>query len=156
MNTRKGFTILELLVVVAIVGIISAVILSILSDSRMKSRDSARKTQIQEVLKALELYYTDNGVYPLLGTTAGTGGYLSGIQPAFFGSGTSLKRLPEESDSRYYYCVSTDRRSILLALDTEEDNGGSAFCGVIRGTGPNYGCTVWRTANAMDNCADRF
>lgn len=156
MNTRKGFTILELLIVVAIIGIISAVILNVISESRIKSRDSARKAQIQEVLKALELYYTDNGAYPLLGTTAGTGGYLSGIQPAFFGSGTPLKKLPEESNSRYYYCVSTDRRSMLVALDTEEDKGGSAFCSVVRGPGLNYGCNAWRNANAIDLCANRF
>ena len=156
MNKRDGFTILELLVVIAIIGIISAVILSVLSDSRVKSRDSARKTQIQEVLKALELYYTENGAYPLYGTGAGAGGYLSGIQPAFFGNGTSLKRLPAEADSRYYYCVSADRRSMLLALDTEEDKGGSAFCGVMRGPGTNFGCNAWRTANATDLCADRF
>ncbi|MCR4286015.1 MAG: type II secretion system GspH family protein [Candidatus Kaiserbacteria bacterium] len=155
MNTRDGFTILELLVVITIVGIISAVILGMINESRIKGRDGSRKAQTQELLKALELYYTENGVYPLYGAGAGAGGYLSGIQPAFFGNGTSFKRLPKESNSRFFYCVSNDQKTILLAVDTEDDKGGTNYCRVTRGSGPYYGCPAIE-ALATDTCASRF
>ena len=153
---QNGFTILELLVVIAIIGILSAIVLVSMSDSKMKGRDASRKAQLQEVLKGLELFYTDGGMYPDDGTPAdtATGAALTNIDSGFIGS-QYFKRLPEDHE-RYQYCVSADKRSMVLALDTEEDKGGSKYCSVLRGPGPNYGCTAWRTANATELCATRF
>lgn len=155
--SRKGFTLLELLVVIAIIGILSAVVLASLSNSREKGRDAARKSQTQEILKALELYFTDHAGYPTFeGGGVDTGGFLSTIDTAFYGTGTYLNRLPDEADSRYYYCVSADRKTIVLSVDTEQDGaGGSEFCSIQRGVG-SAGCDVWVTANASDNCSLRF
>lgn len=150
---QQGFTLIELLVVIAIIGVLAGVVVMALDEAREKGRDGGRKSQVQEVLKALELYYTDNGEYP---TIPGNEGYLDTIEFAFYGTGTYIKKLPEESDSRYYYCVSPDRKSALIALDTENDKAGTNFCQVFRGPGPNYGCNVWRDANATSLCLDRF
>ena len=61
---EKGFTLVELLIVIAIVGILGSIVLVTLSDSREKGRNAARITQIQEYRKAFELYYSDFGYYP--------------------------------------------------------------------------------------------
>lgn len=153
---KRGFTLIELLVVIAIMGVLLAVVSMAISDSRTKGRDGARKTQIQEVIKGLELFYSDGGTYPLDGTPAdGTiGGTLTTIGSGFIG-GRYLSRLPDESD-RYQYCVTGDQKSILIAINTENDKGGSNYCSIIRGPGPTYGCDAWRTANASDLCAARF
>ncbi len=156
MKPKRGFTLIELIMVIAIIGVVGAIAMVVLSDARMKGRDNARKSQVQEILKALELYYTDNGAYPQYGSSSGTGGTLDGINSSFFGVGTYLKRLPAEAGTHYYYCVSADRKSILLALDTEQDKGGSDYCSIPRGSGPDYGCAAWQVANAGSPCGGRF
>lgn len=157
MVRKNGFTLLELIVVIAIIGILAVIVLVALDESRMRGKDSARKIEIQEVIKALELYYSDGGLYPLYGGVAGTGGFLSGIQNDFYGSepGKYLKRLPVEAATHFYYCVSPDRKSMLIGLDTENDKGGTNFCHTTRGPGPNYGCNAWQATNS-DQCAERI
>ena len=150
-NKEGGFTILELLVVIAIIGIIAAVVLVALDESREKGRDAGRASQTQEILKALELYYSDNGSYPTVSGTYNTGDYLDQIDSF----GGYLKRMPDEAGSRYYYCVSAGGSSVLLAVNTERDDGGSDWCNITR-SNPPYGCDVWQTANASDSCMSRF
>lgn len=66
-SSRSGFTIIELLVVVAIIGTIGAIVLVSLSESREHSRNTARISQIKEYQKAFDLYYSDKGHYPKFG-----------------------------------------------------------------------------------------
>lgn len=62
---EKGFTILELLVVVAIIGILTSITLAFFSDAREKGRDSRRFDDMRQIKNALGLYNTDNnGLYP--------------------------------------------------------------------------------------------
>ncbi len=68
-NTKRGFTLIEILVVIAIIGLLSSVVLASLATSRAKARDAKRIADLDEVKKALELYYDSNGGYP--GTSAG-------------------------------------------------------------------------------------
>ncbi len=155
-NGKFGFTILELLVVIAIVGVLISVVVFALDESRLKGRDGGRKVQILEVLKGLELFYSDSGVYPDDGTPADgtTGDTLTTIGSSFIG-GMYLKKLPDESNI-YQYCVSADKKSALLAVNTENDKGGSNYCSITRGVGPSFGCTAWQAANASDYCGNRF
>lgn len=64
---QKGFTLIELLVVISIIGVLSTIAMTSLNGARAKTRDSVRKTDIDQVRKALELYYADHGQYPLSG-----------------------------------------------------------------------------------------
>jgi len=69
MNLKnKGFTIIELLVVVAIIGILTAVVLFSLNSSQAKGRDAKRDRDVHEIRSALDLYVTDTGSYPTDGT----------------------------------------------------------------------------------------
>lgn len=61
--SKKGFTILELLIVVAIIGLLSAVVLASLNSSRSKGRDAKRIEEIRQVINALELHYSATGQY---------------------------------------------------------------------------------------------
>ena len=63
-GASRGFTLIELLVVIAIIGILSSAVLASLNSARAKARDAARMTQVQQMAKAIELYFLDNGRYP--------------------------------------------------------------------------------------------
>lgn len=55
----KAFTLIELLIVIAIIGILSAIILPNYMASREKARDTTRKNDLVQIQKALELYRMD-------------------------------------------------------------------------------------------------
>ena len=56
LSKSKGFTLIELLVVIAIIGIIAVLILLMLSGTRVKARDARRKSDVGEIVKAIEMY----------------------------------------------------------------------------------------------------
>jgi|CXWL01.1.fsa_nt_gi general secretion pathway protein G len=155
-NINHGFTLLELLIVMAIIGVIAAIVLMALDQSRIKGRDAGRKAQALEILKGLELFYSDSGTYPDDGTPVDStnGGTISTIGSSFVG-GMYFRRLPDEPNL-YQYCVSADKRSMILAVNTEEDKGGSNYCSILRGPAADYGCTAWYASNANDLCSTRF
>lgn len=61
---QKGFTLIELLVVISIIGLLASIVFAALRPARMKARDARRITDLQEMRKALELYYSDHNSYP--------------------------------------------------------------------------------------------
>ncbi len=60
----SGFTLIELMVVIAIIGLLSSVILASLSQTKSKASVSKEIQVVEELHKALELYYTKYGQYP--------------------------------------------------------------------------------------------
>lgn len=72
---QAGFTLLELLIVVVIIGILALIIVPGLSKGPKRSRDARRKADLRGVKSALETYYNDNANYPA-GNYAGLGPYL--------------------------------------------------------------------------------
>jgi len=63
-NKQLGFTLVELLVVIAIMGILAAISFVALGAVRDKARDAARISEISQMRKALEVYYSKYGYYP--------------------------------------------------------------------------------------------
>ena len=61
---RKGFTLIELMVVVAIMGLLAALAVISLNNARERARDARRISDIKQIQTALEMYYLDNHGYP--------------------------------------------------------------------------------------------
>lgn len=61
----RGFTLVELMVVITIIGLLASAVVSSLSDSRKSARDAARVQAVKQLQNALELYRSaNNGLYP--------------------------------------------------------------------------------------------
>ncbi|MEI6345769.1 MAG: prepilin-type N-terminal cleavage/methylation domain-containing protein [bacterium] len=58
-NQLKGFTLVELLVVIAIIGILSSVVLTSLNSARAKARDARRIAEVAEMVKAIQVIDID-------------------------------------------------------------------------------------------------
>jgi prepilin-type N-terminal cleavage/methylation domain-containing protein len=60
----KGFTLVELMVSIAIMGIMASLILVSISSARGNARDARRTAELGAVSRVLEIYYIEKGVYP--------------------------------------------------------------------------------------------
>lgn len=70
---NNGFTIIEFLLVIVIIGLLSSVIFVAVSDSRKKSRDLERAEDVRQLSTQLERYYANYGQYPVSGSNNGQG-----------------------------------------------------------------------------------
>lgn len=61
---NKGFSLIELLVVVSILGLLSVLVISNVSGIRERARDSQRKAELRQIKLALRIYKNDFGAYP--------------------------------------------------------------------------------------------
>src|SRR6056297_2839321 len=76
---KKGFTLIELMVVVAIMGLLAALAVISLNNARARARDARRISDVKQVQTALELYYLDNHQYPDTPTDGSFNGNLEGL-----------------------------------------------------------------------------
>ena len=65
-----GFTLVELLVVISIIGILTMIGAVAYSGAQKKARDTQRKTELDALSKALIMYYNDHGVFPALDSSS--------------------------------------------------------------------------------------
>jgi len=82
---QKGFTIVELLIVIVVIGILATLVIVTFTGVQKRARDSQRKTDVKAVASHLQTYYADNeGIYPLLAdlqSAAFLSASMSGLDP---------------------------------------------------------------------------
>ena len=66
-NTKKGFTLIEMLIVIVIIGILAAAFIPRLSSARGRANDVARKADLAQVAAALVSHQIDYGSFPIPG-----------------------------------------------------------------------------------------
>ncbi len=90
-SNSSGFTLIEILVVVAIIALLSSMALIALMNARQKSRDTKRLGDMTQMNTALELYYNTNRGYP----SAPIAGVPGGMIPGYI---SSLPKSPNPPD----------------------------------------------------------
>jgi len=73
-QSKKAFTLVELLVVISIISLLTSIVLASLNDARAKARDVRRLTDMKAIQTALELRFSDTNSYP---SAPSGGGYKS-------------------------------------------------------------------------------
>jgi len=137
---KKGFTLVELMIVISILGLLTTVGLSAYMLTQKTARDSKRQSDLESIRQALEIYRTENGTYSSAGVSNWTdvsslnthlvdGGYIDRLPSDPKTSNPSYRyKATDLSSSNYYgYC---------LAAKVEKTESEQASC--IGEAGYNY------------------
>jgi prepilin-type N-terminal cleavage/methylation domain-containing protein len=154
---RTGFTLIEILIVVAIIAILASVVLVGLGPTQQAGRDARRVSDLHEVQNGLELYYNKCGYYPGTANCAATTlpANWAALGTALTGSGIGVSSLPVDPSTASAYVYGTNTggtpKNTTYVLESTLENGtGNAFSGYVAPIVP-AGMT-W-TSGAAPGCA---
>lgn len=135
----EGFTIVELLIVIVVIGILAALVITTYSGIQAKARNSERQTDVNSLQTQLEAYFAQNGHYPSL-TDLNSSSWLTtnmksldlGALKDPQGSGSTLVASPvaksyayDVSNSSSTSCESDDTTCAQYTLTATLEGGGT-------------------------------
>lgn len=136
---KKGFTLIELMVVISIIAVLSVVGITLLRGSLEKSRDTTRKDDLNRLSIALAIYFEKNGQY-----VGGSGNCASDTTPFYTAIASFMVggRVPKDPNGTNYCYVSLKgassyRLCARLTQTTDPDINNPSQCpGYNYGVGP--------------------
>lgn len=145
MKNNRGFTLIELIVVMAILAVLALIGLGSFRSTQIKSRDIRRKSDLEQLQRALEMYHNDYSSYPL-----SEGGEIK-IGETSFGWGDELvdvngtvymKELPNDPKIPQYCYLSVNNGTsyaVYAMLENDQDPAIIISENACNGTVYNYG-----------------
>lgn len=128
---QKGFTLIEILIVVAIIAILASVVIIGLGPAQKTGRDARRAADLRQVQNGLELYFQRCGFYPGPALTAGqpcpafspAPDYAT-MRNSILGSGLGILNVPQTDPSgrAYGYSVSATGQNYVLGAVLDDPN----------------------------------
>jgi general secretion pathway protein G len=107
-NNQRGFTLIEIMVVVVILGILAAIVVPRLLDEPERARRTSAATQIRSLEEALGMFRLDNGYYP--STEQGLEALVTqptiGRIPTRYKDGGYIRRIPNDPWGNPYVFLS--------------------------------------------------
>lgn len=122
MSTERGFTLVELLVVITIIAVLSAIAMVSYSNVLKTSRDSKRLSDLKLIQSALEEYHADQIYYPDEGLNLANDTSItncSGNVSTCTVTRTYLNQIPKDPLSNQSYCF----RSMISSSQTGNNCG---------------------------------
>lgn len=121
-----GFTLIEVMMVVLIIGVLVAVVVPNLWGSDDKARAAAARSQMHNIAAALDMYRIDNGHYP--STEQGIAALVSkpsGFpEPKHWGPEPYLRKVPLDPWENEYVYTGEGRRFEITSLGKDGEDGG--------------------------------
>ena len=133
MNQKRGFTLIEMLIVIAIIAILSAIVLTGVTGFQASARDTARIGDLKNIQDYLELYYNKCGFYPgqydaSAGTcTAGTPGNAWATLAGTMASAGVTSQFPTDPLPARSFCYATNVDGQEYVLGTVLESGNSVL-----------------------------
>lgn len=129
LRSQSGFTIIELLIVIVVIGILAGLVLNVFTGIQEQGRDAERKTDLEAVEGHLEAYAAKNGYYPTdanVADSAFVSANFQGLDPDALldptsGTQYSYTASPAACDNT----VGNECASYTLTADLEEDGRGA-------------------------------
>ncbi|MDI6717802.1 MAG: prepilin-type N-terminal cleavage/methylation domain-containing protein [Patescibacteria group bacterium] len=136
---RKGFTLIEMLIVIAIIAILASVFLVGLRGFRGSAYDSRRIADLQKVQSYLETIYTQTRAYPAATSW-------SDLQTQIVNANLGISNVPndplsESSGQNYIYCYETAGKQGYILGAVLSTSGHSALKESYHGSITGYNCT---------------
>lgn len=173
-NVRRvaGFTLTEVLVVVAILSVLAAVMYPNFNDSRMKSRDGKRQTDLQTLQIAIETYKNKYGRYPegcagannwsketACPTNYIKGGSVNGVEHLFSEFVVNLPRDPKlnpsaSNGSGYMYVTNAEGSVYKLVAKSTVESETVGFTHPMRHCDSSNAALDWDTGVLCNNDAN--
>ena len=170
-TSRRGFTIVELLMVIVVVAILASVTIVAYRGVQARARDSVKISTVNKLTKALEMYYLDNGRYPGLQDGSGVEGacgsltdnwgwcdrmkaLTDALAPYLTTDPVSLSSFTTGTTYYYYYNSSGNDNFMHYGLmayleGTDGQNDGGYYANAYEaGSNPSYCMGAYAGANA--------
>lgn len=115
---QRGFTIVELLIVIVVIGILAALVLNTFANTQKRARDTERQTDTKSISTQLEVYYNDNGFYPIHSdiTPANLAGMDEGaVRAPGLNTGTSITASPSANKDQYGYSCRDAANAVIAS-----------------------------------------
>ena len=113
LESQRGFTLLEMMVVVAIIAILAGILIPNFTRARAQAQTAACIGNMKTIATALELYYSDKQLYPVATTAAIESSFMANNLNGYL---SVIPRDPAAVPNSYY----------LLTTVAAADNGGVA------------------------------
>ena len=81
-KSRSAFTFVELLVVITVVGVLAALLLPVMSQSKASAKSTVCQSNLKQINLGMRLYWDDNSSFPpgVTNTTGAPFGYWTGYK----------------------------------------------------------------------------
>ncbi len=124
LKKQKGFTIVELLIVIVVIGILATLVIVTFSGIQQKGRNSQRQTDINAVASHVEAYYAETGTYPtaaMINDSAFRAAKMKGLDPEALkdpkATGAAIGSVTA-TDNQYGYVATTGAGACAAATGT--------------------------------------
>ncbi len=115
-KSPTGFTLIELIVVIAIISLLASVVLSSLGSARQKANDTSKIQAVEQMRSALQLYFIDKGYYPGPDLTAMKTALTGGPRKYIAAINNSIIYFPTTNTNNSVLCGTASCQSYVLGI----------------------------------------
>lgn len=140
LKRQKGFTLVELLIVIIIIGILATLVIVTFTGIQAKARDSKRQTDINAIQSTVEAFYAQYGFYPTnaeLDSATFQSTHLKGFDPA---------ALKDPKTNAYYTYTASGTGCDNTATPADNSDG----------TPADTGCTAFTVSATLESNGQAF